>query len=57
VFRAASPLSEERIEDAIEQSRWRRAIAGLDVEQRSELIDGLLAELGDEHGQAARGGD
>ena len=51
VFRASSPLSEERIEDAIEQSRWRRAIAGLDVEQRSELIDGMLAELGDEHGQ------
>jgi putative transposase len=51
VFRASRPLSEERIEDAIGQVRWRQAIAGLDVEQRSELIDGLLEELGDEHGQ------
>jgi len=51
VFRASRPLSQERIEDAIGQVRWQRAIAGLDVEQRSELIDGLLAELGDEHGQ------
>ena len=51
VFRASLPVSEERIEDAIGQVRWRRAIAGLDVEQRSELIDGLLAGLGDEHGQ------
>jgi len=51
VFRASRPLSEERIEDAIGQVRWRQAIAELDVEQRSELIDGLLAGLGDEHGQ------
>jgi putative transposase len=51
VFRASRPLSQERIEDAIGQVRWQRAIAGLDVEQRSELIDGLLAELGDEHGR------
>jgi hypothetical protein len=53
VFRSSPPLSEERIEDAIGHVRWRRAIAGLDLEQRSELIDGLLEELGDEHGQAA----
>src|SRR5450755_4897779 len=51
VFRGSRPLSDERIEDAIGQVRWRQAIAGLDVEQRSELIDGLLEELGDEHGQ------
>ena len=51
VFRASRPLSEERIEEAIGQVRWRQAIAELDVEQRSELIDGLLAGLGDEHGQ------
>src|SRR5450755_13069 len=51
VFRASRPLSEERIEEAIGQVRWRQAIAELDVEQRSELIDGLLAGMGDEHGQ------
>jgi hypothetical protein len=42
-------MSGEMIEDTIAQSRLRRAIAELDQDQRAELLDGLLEQLGSEH--------
>ncbi len=53
VFRAQRQpgLSEELVEETIEQWRLERAIAELDDRQRAELVDGLLEQLGDEHGQ------
>jgi putative transposase len=48
---SASGLSEELVEGAVEQVRLRRVVAGLEPEQRAELLDGLLEELGGEHGE------
>ena len=44
-------LSEELVDETVEQWRLERAVAELDDEQRAELVDGLLAQMGDEHGQ------
>jgi putative transposase len=44
-------LSDEQVEQSVEQWRLERAIAQLDGEQRVELVDELLESLGDEHGQ------
>jgi hypothetical protein len=39
-------LSEDRVEEAVERARLRRAVSELDEEQRAELLDGLLEQLG-----------
>jgi putative transposase len=44
-------LSEELVDETVEQWRLERAVAELDDEQRAELVDGLLERMGDEHGQ------
>ncbi len=49
-FRAAQALSEERVEEAVGRARLSRAISELDAAQRAELIDGLLEQVGGEHG-------
>jgi putative transposase len=49
--RAVSGLSEDRVEEALVRSRLRSVVAGLDGEQREELLDGLLEELGGERGE------
>jgi|SRR5664279_3102569 len=49
--RSARGLSEEQLETAIADVRLRRALSGLDEQQRVELADGLLEQLGGEHGQ------
>jgi putative transposase len=41
-------LSGDQIEEALGQARLRRAVADLEPEQRSELLDGLLDQLGSE---------
>ena len=43
---AARPLSEEVIEEALGRARLRRSVAGMAEENREELIDGLLDQLG-----------
>ena len=48
---AGRGLRDELVAGAVSQARLRRAVAELDVEQRSELLDGLLEELGGEHGE------
>jgi putative transposase len=49
--RGFSGLSEEQVEDALGRSRLRAAVAELDERQRGELLDGLLEQLGSEHGE------
>jgi putative transposase len=49
--RAVSGLSEDRVEEALERSRLRTAVSGLDAVERSELLDGLLDVLGGEDGE------
>ena len=49
--RSARDLSEEQLETAIADVRLRRALTGLDEQQRLALADGLLEQLGGEHGQ------
>jgi putative transposase len=49
--RSVQGLSEEQLETAIADVRLRRALSGLDEQQRVELVDGLLEQLGGEHGQ------
>src|SRR5450631_3889823 len=49
--RAFSAPSEERVEEAIERSRLCRAVSELDQDQRAELLDGLLEQLGSERGE------
>ena len=49
--RSARDLSEEQLETAIADVRLRRALSGLDEQQRLALADGLLEQLGGEHGQ------
>ena len=46
--RAPRPLSEEVIEEALEQGRLRRSVAGMTDQQRETLIDALLDQLGAE---------
>ena len=48
---AASKLSKDLVEEAVGRAGLRRAVAELDGDQRSELLDGLLEELGGEHGE------
>src|ERR1700757_3083356 len=48
---SASLLGTDLVEEAIGRSRLRRAVADLDEEQRAELLDGLLGQLGSEHGE------
>jgi putative transposase len=48
---SASRLSDELVDGAIEQARLRRAVGELGSEERAELLDGLLGELGGEHGE------
>ena len=49
--RSVQGLSGEQLETAIADVRLRRALSGLDEQQRVELVDGLLEQLGGEHGQ------
>ena len=44
-------LGEELVDETVGQWRLERAVAELDDEQRAELVDDLLAQMGDEHGQ------
>jgi putative transposase len=44
-------LSSELVQEAIEEARLRSAVADLDAGQRAELLDGLLEQLGGEHGE------
>lgn len=41
----ARPVSEERVEEALEQARLRRSVAGMSDEAREELIEALLDQL------------
>lgn len=50
-WRAFSGLSEEQVEEAVECSRLSRAVSDLDENQRAELLDGLLEQLGSERGE------
>ena len=43
--RAARPLSEEVVEEALSQSRLRRSVAGMTDDARETLIDALLDQL------------
>ncbi len=49
--RRASGLSEELGEEALGRSRLQAAVSELEEEQRAELLDGLLEQLGDERGE------
>jgi hypothetical protein len=44
-------LSEDRVEEALERSRLRTVVSGLDEAERRELLDGLLDALGGERGE------
>jgi putative transposase len=46
-----SGLSEDRVQEALERSRLRTAVSGLDEAERSELLEGLLDGLGGEDGE------
>lgn len=49
--RRPSGLSGDQVQEALDSARFRAAVSDLDDEQRGELLDGLLEQLGDEHGQ------
>jgi Transposase and inactivated derivatives len=49
--RRPSGLSGDQVQEALDSARFRAAVSDLDDEQRGELLDGLLEQLGDEHGE------
>ena len=46
--KAARPLSEEVVEEALDHARFRRSVAGMTDDARETLIDALLDQLGAE---------